>query len=332
MKDIIIKEVKERCFLKRRKVSKIGVEGSPLHDILVSQSDNKLVCFCDDKDGKHYLYSLVNGELIDSSPQEIECLGDYYYEKYGKDYGVASELLICRVDFENNKYEVVNSNDTKQYYDYERNMLVQYNPELKMICMIDMDTNQKHEFTFNDLPDIEFESVYIYYEIDSQSNFMVSVTFSDSHYFNVFNINTNKFTFQKFFEGEVWEVREYNDKLYIITYNNELIDQTGNVLIASGYDNIQFENNLPYINIKQDGLYGVARVENGEILIPVEYYSYTFYESEGCVVVVKDGKYGLIDLENGKTIFETKYDEIIIIGNYFRAITKTYTTYIKDKK
>lgn len=281
---------------------------------------------------KYYLYSLVNGNLIDYSSNEIECLGDYYYEKYGEDYGVTTQLLVCKVDFENNKYEVVSSNDSKQYYANDRNMLVQYNLNSKMLCVINMDINDKYKFTFNDLPDTEFESVYICFNIESESNFLVCVTFLGNQYFNFFNIDTNKFTFEKFFEGEVWEVREYNGKLYIITCNGELLDEKGNVLIPSIYDDIDFYGNTQYLILKRKSLSGIANLENGKILIPVEYDKIIHNMFEECAIVQKDKKYGLIDLESGEIIFEPKYDEIIYEDNSFKAVLKKYTTYIKGKK
>lgn len=331
MKEIVVKKCKLGSFFKRRQSLKIGVEGSRMHDILVSQSDNNLACFFDEGTKKYYLYSLVSGELIDSSLQEIECLGDYYYEKYGKDYGITNQLLVCKVDFENNKYKVIASNEAKQYYSNDRNMLVLYNPKSKAVYMVDMNTNKNYIFTFKDLPDTEFLSIDISYNLDSESNFLVCVTFANNDYFNFFNINTNTFTFKKFFEGEVWNIKEYNNKLYIITHNSELLDETGNVLIDSIYDDIEFWGFLPYVVIKKDNLLGFAQLENGEVLIEVKYDNITLNLISNCATVEKDGKYGLVDLETGKIIFEPKYDEIINEDQIFRAVTKTYKTYLKEK-
>ena len=48
MKEIVVKKCKLGSFFKRRQSLKIGVEGSRMHDILVSQSDNNLACFYDE--------------------------------------------------------------------------------------------------------------------------------------------------------------------------------------------------------------------------------------------------------------------------------------------
>lgn len=331
MKEIIVQYVKEGKFLKAKKSLKIGVEGERMYDMLVSESEDYLACFHDYNDKKYYLYSLISGKIIDSSQNEIECLGDYYYEKYSKEGNVTTELVVCKVDFENDKYEVVASNDSKQYYSNDKDMLAIYNPKLNSVCMINMNSNKKYEFTFKDLPNTEFLSIEISSNLDSESNFLVCVIFANNKYFNFFNINTNTFTFEKFFEGEVWDINEYDNKLYIITRNSELIDEKGNVLIASGYADIEFYHCMPYVYVKMENLRGIALLESGEVVIPPEYDEIIHNILKECAIVKKDKKYGLIDLETGKVIFEPEYDEIIYENNSFKAITKTYETYVKEK-
>ena len=229
---------------------------------------------------------MVDGHLIASSLHDIECVNDNYFEMYDDN---KNELKLYHINHTKNKCELVNENYYS--YAYEKNILVEYDEKRKKIVITNMDIEEKYEFTFNGLFDLQFENVLIY-NTDFDDKFFISITFSETiEYFNLFDINSKKFMFENFYQGEVYDVQEFKGNLYIITSKNELIDEKGKILIDSSYDDINFHENLPYIFLE------------------------------------KNKKYGLAHLEDGKIIFETEYDEIVEEDDEFKAVSKSYITY-----
>lgn len=297
MVKIITRKVKEGFLFKRKELTKVGVEGGNLHDSIKSQTE-KLVCFFDKTEKLYYLYSLVSGNLVAKSRHFIECIKDNYFIVDFDDFS-----CIYFIDHNENKK---NDNDStpktvfegttiysggtiflSKNYSYRDEFLFQYTND-KKICITNMITNERSEFYFSNFKDLEDLEVYST-KVETCNKLSLVLKDKDWHYyFNVYDTSKNEFLFYNFVNGNIKETKEYDGKLYIITYNNELIDQNGNILINKFYSSICFHSSLPYVYLTKCLKKGLANLEGNIIFDAI--YDEIMETPEKFVVNVRETK------------------------------------------
>ncbi len=138
---------------------------------------------------------------------------------------------------------------------------------------------KKGEFLFFDKKLEDFTKTYFDGTIDNKTrmyctitcdNFIVLNLYNDL--FNVIELNQKKFMFKQFIEGNVREVKKYNDKLFFITNDYSLIDETGRVTIdGKFYIGLYFVSDKPFVILENKNYrYGLAKV-TGEIIFEAKY-------------------------------------------------------------
>lgn len=119
---------------------------------------------------------------------------------------------------------------------------------------------------------IESKLGFFIIRVRSSKNY-VDVTYhckGNFMYFNIIDLNKNKFLFDEFIKGGAKDIKEYDDKLYIITYD-ALMDGSGRIIFDSdSYLNLYFINDKPFV--KTESKYGIGLIKiTGEVIFEAKY-------------------------------------------------------------
>lgn len=140
----------------------------------------------------------------------------------------------------------------------------------------------EHEFLLFDkqveyFTKVCFDGTYTFFDATYHNcyvcdNFIVlELSSNGSLYFNVIELHKSKFIFDHFIKGSVKSAKIYNYKLYIITYNYSLIDETGKTIIDERiYTDIRFIESKPFIELRNRNRFGLAKI-TGEIIFEAKY-------------------------------------------------------------
>jgi len=123
----------------------------------------------------------------------------------------------------------------------------------------------------------------------------------------------------------------YDNKYILIKENNYVFvyDFTTNEIVSNLYDDITYKLN-DYFIVKENDKYGII-VKSG-IEVVKSFYDEIVYDHiyDSYIKVKNDNLYGIIDLDNGNVIINTKYKDIKVNDTKYFSILKDNLWYVID--
>lgn len=125
----------------------------------------------------------------------------------------------------------------------------------------------------------------------------------------------------------------YDDRYVIIKENKKVFvyDFTLNKVVSNLYDDIAYRLNNYYI-VKNDWKYGIISISGLEI-VESNYDEILYNDLYDSYIKVKNNNlYGIIDLDNGNVIIDTKYEDISVNDSKYYSVLKEGLWYVIDKE
>lgn len=123
----------------------------------------------------------------------------------------------------------------------------------------------------------------------------------------------------------------YDNKYVLIKENNKVFvyDFTTSEIVSNLYDDINSKLN-DYFIVKTNKKYGII-VKSGLELVKCNYDEILSDNSYNSYIKVKNNNlYGVLDLDNGQIVVDTKYDDVFITDSKYFSILKDGLWYVID--